>query len=118
AGLVTDEKDFKRQVATQESHADQVCGYAKGFQMPMTAARLEDGCQKHDVLQQGKGTAFDLPIMEALIMHLDQEQQRLNSEAGAILVFLPGWADIDKAKRQLTASLPHGRFLILPCHSQ
>ena len=28
---------------------------------------------KHDVLQQGKGTTFDVPIIDALILHLDRD---------------------------------------------
>eukprot|EP00929_Paragymnodinium_shiwhaense_P047529 TRINITY_DN24105_c0_g1_i1.p1 TRINITY_DN24105_c0_g1~~TRINITY_DN24105_c0_g1_i1.p1 ORF type:complete len:1378 (-),score=333.07 TRINITY_DN24105_c0_g1_i1:7-4140(-) len=122
AGFVTDEKDFKRQVATGEGHPDLVCGYGRYLTNPMTDERLSDGCRKHDVLQQGKGTTFDVPIIEALILHLNQEHARQGkaggTEAGAILVFLPGWSDIEAVRRRLRDSMDQSKYLILPCHSQ
>lgn len=123
AGHVADEKDFKRQVAQNEGHFDQVCGYGRHLNEPMTKLRLADGLIKHDVLQQGKGTTFDIPIIDALILYLDQEHQKLQKtnpalQPGAILIFFPGWGDIDQAKKRLRSSLDERRFLILPCHSQ
>ncbi|CAJ1354280.1 unnamed protein product [Effrenium voratum] len=92
---------------------------------PMSRARLVDGLRKHDVLQQS-GLAFDYPIIEALILHIDRmykdaqkaaagEEEKV---AGTILVFLPGWGDIDTLQKRLAQNFDPKRFKILPLHSQ
>lgn len=89
----------------------------------MSRARLLDGLRKHDVLQQS-GLAFDYPIIEALILHIDrmykdaQKDQTEEKPAGTILVFLPGWGDIDTLQKRLAQNFDPKRFKILPLHSQ
>lgn len=93
---------------------------------PFSKARLLDGLRKHDVLQQSS-LAFDYPIIEALILHIDrqhkeQQKQRPPDEkekqAGTVLVFLPGWGDIDQLMKRLTTNFDPKRFKVLPLHSQ
>lgn len=93
---------------------------------PFTKARLLDGLRKHDVLQQSS-LAFDFPVIEALILHIDrmykdaQKAQKEGEEgkpAGTILVFLPGWGDIEQLQRRLVQNFDTKRFKILPLHSQ
>jgi len=89
----------------------------------MSRARLLDGLRKHDVLQQSS-LAFDYPIIEALILHIDrmykdaQKDQTEEKPAGTILVFLPGWGDIDTLQKRLAQNFDPKRFKILPLHSQ
>lgn len=89
----------------------------------MSRARLLDGLRKHDVLQQSS-LAFDYPIIEALILHIDrmykdaQKDQIEEKPAGTILVFLPGWGDIDTLQKRLAQNFDPKRFKILPLHSQ
>jgi len=93
---------------------------------PFTKARLLDGLRKHDVLQQSS-LAFDYPIIEALILHIDRmykAQQKAKQEGdpekppGTILVFLPGWGDIDQLMKRLVQNFDQNRFKVLPLHSQ
>jgi len=92
---------------------------------PMTKARLMDGLRKHDVLQQAN-LSFDYPIIEALILHIDRmykDAQKAQADgeekaAGTILVFLPGWGDIDQLQKRLLQNFDPKRFKILPLHSQ
>mmetsp|Transcript_54415 Transcript_54415/g.117774 ORF Transcript_54415/g.117774 Transcript_54415/m.117774 type:complete len:1106 (-) Transcript_54415:24-3341(-) len=93
---------------------------------PMSKTRLLDGLRKHDVLQQSS-LAFDFPIIEALILHIDrmhkeQEKARKPDEEpkppGTVLVFLPGWGDIDQLQKRLVTNFDMKRFSILPLHSQ
>merc|ERR1719171_1999955 len=101
-------------------------GLESQMMAPMNKERLLDGLRKHDVLQQS-GLAFDYPIIEALILHIDrmykgaQKAQAAGEEpkpAGTILVFLPGWGDIDQLKKRLVTNFDTNRFKILPLHSQ
>jgi len=101
-------------------------GLKEAMLAPMSKARLLDGLRKHDVLQQSS-LAFDYPIIEALILHIDRmykNQQSTLAEgeeakpAGTILVFLPGWGDIEELKRRLVQNFDVNRFKILPLHSQ
>ncbi|XP_048582367.1 ATP-dependent DNA/RNA helicase DHX36 isoform X2 [Nematostella vectensis] len=41
----------------------------------------------------------------------------LNMEAGAILVFMPGWEDISKLHENLKRTLPSDKCLLIPLHS-
>eukprot|EP00929_Paragymnodinium_shiwhaense_P034889 TRINITY_DN18928_c0_g1_i1.p1 TRINITY_DN18928_c0_g1~~TRINITY_DN18928_c0_g1_i1.p1 ORF type:complete len:1100 (+),score=321.71 TRINITY_DN18928_c0_g1_i1:76-3375(+) len=93
---------------------------------PMSKARLMDGLRKHDVLQQS-GLEFDYAIIEALVLHIDRQYKAQQQAApaseepkqpGTILIFLPGWGDIDKLLKRLTTSFDTKRFKILPLHSQ
>lgn len=93
---------------------------------PLSKERLLDGLRKHDVLQQS-GLAFDFPIIEALILHIDrmykaaQAQKKEGDEEklpGTVLVFLPGWGDIDQLHKRLSQNFDLKRFKILPLHSQ
>jgi len=100
-------------------------GLEEQMKAPMSKARLLDGLRKHDVLQQSS-LAFDYPIIEALILHIDRMYKESSKgakpgetkPAGTILVFLPGWGDIDQLKKRLTQSFDQERFKILPLHSQ
>jgi len=101
-------------------------GLKEQMMAPMSKARLLDGLRKHDVLQQSS-LAFDYPIIEALILHIDRmykNQQKAKGEseeekpAGTILVFLPGWGDIDQLQKRLVQNFSSDRFKILPLHSQ
>jgi ATP-dependent RNA helicase DHX36 len=103
----------------------------KGLESQMTApfskARLVDGLRKHDVLQQSS-LAFDYPIIEALILHIDRMHKAQTQAAqqsgeavkppGTILVFLPGWGDIDQMLKRLVQNFDKNRFKVLPLHSQ
>eukprot|EP00927_Polykrikos_kofoidii_P052226 TRINITY_DN45_c2_g1_i1.p1 TRINITY_DN45_c2_g1~~TRINITY_DN45_c2_g1_i1.p1 ORF type:complete len:1126 (+),score=236.17 TRINITY_DN45_c2_g1_i1:70-3447(+) len=101
-------------------------GLESQMMAPMTKPRLIDGLRKHDVLQQSS-LEFDYPLIEALILHIDRmykEQQKTVKPTdpvkpiGTILVFLPGWGDIDRMLKRLVASFDQTRFKILPLHSQ
>mmetsp|Transcript_72499 Transcript_72499/g.125766 ORF Transcript_72499/g.125766 Transcript_72499/m.125766 type:complete len:1100 (-) Transcript_72499:169-3468(-) len=101
-------------------------GLESQMMAPFNKARLLDGLRKHDVLQQS-GLAFDFPIIEALILHIDrmykqQKQAQKEGEAekpqGTILVFLPGFRDIDDLQKRLTTNFDMKRFKVLPLHSQ
>merc|ERR1719313_193865 len=101
-------------------------GLESQMMAPMNKERLLDGLRKHDVLQQS-GLAFDYPIIEALILHIDRMYKGAQKNlpegeepkpAGTILVFLPGWGDIDQLKKRLVTNFDTNRFLILPLHSQ
>merc|ERR1719498_759416 len=122
------EKQWKTVVFkhTQPDDKDSLWGLRdKGLESqmmaPMNKERLLDGLRKHDVLQQS-GLAFDFPIIEALILHIDriykaaQKNQPEGEEAkpaGTILVFLPGWGDIDELRKRLVNTLSTDRFKIL-----
>eukprot|EP00419_Tripos_fusus_P045518 CAMPEP_0172822272 /NCGR_PEP_ID=MMETSP1075-20121228/16567_1 /TAXON_ID=2916 /ORGANISM="Ceratium fusus, Strain PA161109" /LENGTH=1135 /DNA_ID=CAMNT_0013663249 /DNA_START=71 /DNA_END=3474 /DNA_ORIENTATION=- len=98
-------------------------GLESQMMAPMSKARLIDGLRKMDVLQQSS-LAFDFPIIEALILHIDRmykEAQKTTGDEkppGTILVFLPGWGDIDQLNKRLTQNFSQDRFKILPLHSQ
>jgi ATP-dependent RNA helicase DHX36 len=101
-------------------------GLESQMMAPMSRDRLLDGLRKHDVLQQS-GLAFDYPIIEALILHVDRMYKAAQKNlpegeepkpAGTILVFLPGWGDIDNLKKRLVTNFDTNRFKILPLHSQ
>mmetsp|Transcript_60239 Transcript_60239/g.173823 ORF Transcript_60239/g.173823 Transcript_60239/m.173823 type:complete len:1097 (-) Transcript_60239:35-3325(-) len=101
-------------------------GLEEQMMAPLTKTRLIDGLRKHDNLQQSS-LAFDYPIIEALILHIDRmykTQQKAKAEgepdkpAGTILVFLPGWGDIDQLQKRLVQNFDKQRFKILPLHSQ
>eukprot|EP00405_Crypthecodinium_cohnii_P015592 CAMPEP_0206456314 /NCGR_PEP_ID=MMETSP0324_2-20121206/22289_1 /ASSEMBLY_ACC=CAM_ASM_000836 /TAXON_ID=2866 /ORGANISM="Crypthecodinium cohnii, Strain Seligo" /LENGTH=1107 /DNA_ID=CAMNT_0053927215 /DNA_START=102 /DNA_END=3421 /DNA_ORIENTATION=+ len=127
------EKEWKTVVFqnTRAEDKDHLWGLSdKGLEeqmlAPMSKARLLDGLRKHDVLQQSS-LAFDYPIIEALILHIDRmhKEQLKNKKPeepekppGTILVFLPGWGDIDQLLRRLTANFDKERFKVLPLHSQ
>ncbi|KAF1394139.1 hypothetical protein PFLUV_G00023410 [Perca fluviatilis] len=57
---------------------------------------------------------IDLELIVALIRHIV-----LNEEEGAILIFLPGWAEISSLNDLLTAQkmFQSDRFVIIPLHS-
>jgi len=101
-------------------------GLESQMMAPMSKARLLDGLRKHDVLQQSN-LAFDYPIIEALILHIDRmhkEQEKATpageevKPAGTVLIFLPGWGDIDQLQKRLVQNFDQKRFKILPLHSQ
>jgi len=104
-------------------------GLESQMMAPMSKARLLDGLRKHDVLQQSS-LAFDYPIIEALLLHIDRmyrDAQKKAEDAGAepdvkppgtVLVFLPGWGDIDQLNKRLSTNFDEKRFKILPLHSQ
>lgn len=100
-------------------------GMEEEMMAPFSKWRLTDGLRKHDVLQQSS-LAFDYPIIEALVLHIDRmykAQQKQNPEAevkppGTVLVFLPGWGDIDFLNKKFTQSFDQKRFMVLPLHSQ
>eukprot|EP00929_Paragymnodinium_shiwhaense_P114664 TRINITY_DN8312_c1_g1_i1.p1 TRINITY_DN8312_c1_g1~~TRINITY_DN8312_c1_g1_i1.p1 ORF type:complete len:1171 (+),score=262.54 TRINITY_DN8312_c1_g1_i1:100-3612(+) len=123
------EKSFKYQVLV--GHAgdrDGVCGYGYNARKELTGERFEEGLFLHDVLQQLKGVTFDIPIIEALLVSLLDDSQgsgwqipKYQDRSGGVLVFLPGWDDIDKLKRRLRKHPLLGdqrRFWILPLHGQ
>ncbi|CAE8725742.1 unnamed protein product, partial [Polarella glacialis] len=122
------EKSFKYQVLVSHTrHADGVCGYGASGKQPLVGDRLEEGLFLHDVLQQTKGVIYDLPIVEALLSVLQSGKgsgalnRKGDGSRGGILVFLPGWDDIDRLKRRLRDHKVFGdqnRFWILPLHSQ
>jgi len=93
---------------------------------PMSKQRLLDGLRKHDCLQQSS-LAFDFPIIEALLLHIDRmHKDQMKSKAadeeekppGTVLVFLPGWGDIDQLQKRLVTNFDAKRFSILALHSQ
>lgn len=101
-------------------------GLESQMMAPFNKGRLVDGLRKHDVLQQSS-LAFDYPIIQALILHIDRMYKAAQKDVkkgeeqkppGTILVFLPGWGDIDQLNKRLTQDLGSDRFLILPLHSQ
>merc|ERR1740129_268283 len=101
-------------------------GLERQMMAPMNKARLLDGLRKHDVLQQSS-LAFDYAIIEALILHIDrmykdakktQQEGEEEKPAGTILVFLPGWGDIDQLMKRLVTNFDTNRFKVLPLHSQ
>jgi len=98
-------------------------GLESQMMAPFSKARLLDGLRKHDVLQQSS-LAFDFQIIEALVLHIDRmhKQAQNNGEkdkpAGTVLVFLPGWGDIDQLQKRLIQNFDQSRFKILPLHSQ
>merc|ERR1719188_2930558 len=51
-------------------------------------------------------------------MYKQSQEKGETKPAGTILVFLPGWGDIDQLRKRLTASFDSERFKILPLHSQ
>lgn len=123
------EKTFKYQVLVSHVHdRDGVCGFGGNGKLPLANNRLREGLFLHDVLQQTKGVLFDLPIIEALLTMLlspaplpselgDSNELR----TGGILVFLPGWDDIDRLKRQLRVNPVLNdatKVWVLPLHSQ
>jgi len=123
------EKSFKYQVLV--SHADDpdgVCGFGGNAKLPLNKTRLSEGSFLHDVMQQTKGCLFDLPIVEALLamllnpVHLPADlRNKAELHTGGILVFLPGWDDIDRLKRQLRVNPVLGdptKVWVLPLHSQ
>jgi len=114
------EKSFKYQVLVgQTHHPDHLCGYGANAWEPLEGRRKDEGLFLHDVLQQTKGVLYDLPIIEALLDVLQQEPKEVNGRTnGGILIFLPGWDDIDRLLKRLTKVLPRGQFRILPLHSQ
>lgn len=114
------EKSFKYQVLVgQTHHPDHLCGYGANAWESLEGRRKDEGLFLHDVLQQTKGVLYDLPIIEALLDVLQQEPKEVNGRTnGGILIFLPGWDDIDRLLKRLTKVLPSGQFRILPLHSQ
>uniref|UniRef100_A0A7S1Q4S2 RNA helicase n=1 Tax=Alexandrium catenella TaxID=2925 RepID=A0A7S1Q4S2_ALECA len=89
---------------------------------PFSKARLIDGLRKMDVLQQSS-LAFDFPIIEALILHIDRmykDAQKADPDkpCGTVLVFLPGWGDIDQLQKRLVQNFSKDRFKVMPLHSQ
>jgi len=88
----------------------------------LTKNKLLDGLRKHDVLQQS-GLHFDIPIIEALLLFIDMQYKDLVAKdpktkpPGAILVFLPGWGDIDQLQKRLIANFDAKRFKVLALHS-
>eukprot|EP00418_Pyrodinium_bahamense_P087002 CAMPEP_0179052960 /NCGR_PEP_ID=MMETSP0796-20121207/22024_1 /TAXON_ID=73915 /ORGANISM="Pyrodinium bahamense, Strain pbaha01" /LENGTH=1127 /DNA_ID=CAMNT_0020749537 /DNA_START=83 /DNA_END=3469 /DNA_ORIENTATION=- len=97
-------------------------GLENQMMAPFNKARLLDGLRKHDVLQQSS-LAFDYPIIEALILHIDRmykeaQKQEPDKPAGTVLVFLPGWGDIDQLQKRLVQNFSNDRFKVLPLHSQ
>eukprot|EP00434_Breviolum_minutum_P014497 symbB.v1.2.012782.t1/scaffold859.1/size157342/7 len=121
------EKSFKYQVLVgQRHHPDQLCGYGENAWEPLHGHRKDEGLFLHDVLQQTKGVQYDLLIIEALLDVLHKDPKALGPKQakdrsrgrGGILIFLPGWDDIDRLLRRLTQVLPSRHFWILPLHSQ
>eukprot|EP00435_Cladocopium_sp_Y103_P041104 s1346_g11.t1 len=114
------EKSFKYQVLVgQTHHPDHLCGYGVNAWEPLEGHRKDEGLFLHDVLQQTKGVLYDLPIIEALLDVLHQESKQVKGRVnGGILIFLPGWDDIDRLLKRLTQVLPRRQFWILPLHSQ
>lgn len=114
------EKTFKYQVLVSHIRdADGLCGFGGEARRPLVAPRLEEAVWLHDVLQQTKGLQFDLPIVEALLEWLVKKDGPTKS--GGILVFVPGWDDIDRLKRRLRQHAvlgDPGRFKVLQLHSQ
>jgi len=97
-------------------------GLENQMMAPFSKARLLDGLRKHDVLQQSS-LAFDFPVIEALILHIDRmykdaQKQDQDKPAGTVLVFLPGWGDIDQLQKRLVQNFSKDRFKVLPLHSQ
>mmetsp|Transcript_39128 Transcript_39128/g.112968 ORF Transcript_39128/g.112968 Transcript_39128/m.112968 type:complete len:1129 (+) Transcript_39128:40-3426(+) len=97
-------------------------GLESQMMAPFSKARLLDGLRKHDVIQQSS-LAFDYPVIEALILHIDRmykdaQKQDADKPAGTVLVFLPGWGDIDQLQKRLTQNFSKDRFKVLPLHSQ
>mmetsp|Transcript_117708 Transcript_117708/g.375150 ORF Transcript_117708/g.375150 Transcript_117708/m.375150 type:complete len:1223 (+) Transcript_117708:59-3727(+) len=122
------EKSFKYQVlVSQARNRDGLCGFGYNASKPLSGQRFEEGLFLHDVLQQTKGVQFDLPIIEAVIVALAEghelclEKAPVATGKGGILVFLPGWDDIDRLKKRLAEHPLLGdkkRFWVLPLHSQ
>ncbi|CAK9000716.1 unnamed protein product, partial [Durusdinium trenchii] len=119
------EKSFKYQVLVSHTYdPDQLCGFSDYAWEPLTGARKDEGLFLHDVLQQTKGVLYDFPIIEALLSMLEQESpkkaRKPKNGKGGILIFLPGWDDIDRLKRLLRSHDVFGSrwFWILPLHSQ
>lgn len=122
------EKAFKYQVLVSNAHhRDGLCGFRQNAHKPLVGKRFNEAIFLHDVLQQMKGVLFDLPIIEAIIVALVEghdlclERGHRTHGCGGILVFLPGWDDIDRLKKRLERHPVIGdarRFRILPLHSQ
>eukprot|EP00928_Gymnodinium_smaydae_P086237 TRINITY_DN7015_c0_g3_i3.p1 TRINITY_DN7015_c0_g3~~TRINITY_DN7015_c0_g3_i3.p1 ORF type:complete len:1283 (+),score=277.09 TRINITY_DN7015_c0_g3_i3:94-3849(+) len=114
-GTSGDEKNFKYKVlVAQES-------FSKTAKQPLVGKRLEEALWLHDVLQGTKGLQFDLPIVEALLTDLASKKGGSSGGGGGILVFLPGWDEIERLKRRCRDHAVLGdrsRFWILPLHSQ
>eukprot|EP00439_Symbiodinium_sp_Y106_P023923 s2755_g2.t3 len=127
------EKSFKYQVLVSHfAHPDGLCGFGHHASHPLVGQRLLEGLFLHDVLQQIKGIYYDLPLLEALLEAIVSGESFSRStkkkkaparaaDRGGILVFLPGWDDIDRLRKQLRCNgifSDPNRYWILPLHSQ
>ncbi|OLP89361.1 hypothetical protein AK812_SmicGene29187 [Symbiodinium microadriaticum] len=94
------------------AHPDGLCGFGHQAGHPLVGQRLLEGLFLHDVLQQIKGIYYDLPLLEALLAAIvsgesfsrrskNKKAPARAADRGGILVFLPGWDDIDRLRKQL-----------------
>ncbi len=144
-GEPIDEFEWKKTIFNNQAAPDGMWGLKRfGFEehikKPFNKPKFMDGLRKMDVIQQSCLT-FDYPIIEALILFFDrmykkqtelidaqiekakeagtpEEDWPKKKDPGAILVFLPGWADIQAMEKRLINSVDEDRFVILPLHSQ